>query len=96
MYTRLVQEAEGTSIRCHLVGTGKSQTVHFACLADTPGATRWAAAFRRIHRVEMAHSSRSWECVIVATGSRLPVRRPVSLGVALGLGIQGVPLAVLE
>lgn len=78
-----------------VVATADGHEIHVAVRTDLAAARRVAGAFRRVDRVEIVVSgSGSVDAAVHAVGHRLPVRRMVSAGAALGLARLGVPALV--
>jgi len=62
---------------------------------DLVAARRVAGAFRRVDRAEIVlNEAGSGDAVVDAVGHRLPVRRKIAVGAALGLARLGVPTVV--
>lgn len=79
------------TVLCRRPGTPAAEYVQFDSTADVPAARRWRAVMRRIDRVAIEACEAGWSCTLHGVGHRLPVRRPISLAVALGLAHDGVP-----
>lgn len=86
---------------CHDTGdgavltTGEGDAIGVDSPSDLAAARRVRGAFRRVDRVELVVSDvGSADAVVHAVGHRLPVRRRVSVGAALGLARLGVPTLV--
>jgi hypothetical protein len=79
-----------TRLRAHR--TGRPLWVTVPARPDVGQARRLRRVMRRISRVVLAIEHERVSCTIEAVGHRLPLTRPVSLGTALGLGLQGVPV----
>lgn len=92
---RRLLKAVGESGDATSLWTGEGERIVVHVQVDLAAARRVSAAFRRIDRVELVLSGADpVEAAVYAVGHRLPVRRPVSVGAALGLARLGVPAVV--
>ena len=61
-------------------------------LPNIGAARRWMKTVKRVSRVEIFISRSGVSAMAEGVGHRLPYRRRVPLGVALGLGELGIPV----
>jgi hypothetical protein len=61
---------------------------------DVGAARLFALSVRRIHLVRFCRTGGHWAATAEVTGHRLPQRRPIPIGTALGLALQGHRITV--
>lgn len=78
-----------------VLSTGDGDRILVDTRTDLAAARRVVAVFRRVDRVELVLSDIGrTDASVYAVGHRLPVRRRVSVGAALGLARLGFPTVV--
>lgn len=94
MNTDVEQRPSPVLVSCRIAGTHQRRPIEFECVPDIEGAQRWLNRFRRVHRVDLHRRDGNWQCIVSATGHRLPVERSLPLPVGLGMATLGTPTIV--
>lgn len=89
-------QSNGSNSRLFGSGDGAAVEVTLPVVADVAEARRWSATFRRIDRIEITVTARSFSAVIDGIGHRLPIKRRIPMTAALGLGELGVPMMLRD
>lgn len=78
----------------HFLLVGSNGVVEIEARPSLRRARAWEQTVRRIDVVEFCHCDGRWTAEASLVGHRLPVRRAVSVGTAIGLGLLGHSLSL--
>ncbi|MEP1123199.1 MAG: hypothetical protein ABJH68_04820 [Ilumatobacter sp.] len=79
----LAVETDGAPLRFDLEAT-----------PSLSGARRFERCVRRVHLIRFCRHADGWSASVEVTGHRLPHCRPVPIGIAVALGLQGRRITV--
>lgn len=80
---------EVTSVPGRFLLVGSYGVVEIDARPSLRRARAWEQSVRRIEGVELCRCAGRWTAETRVVGHRLPARRAVSLGTAIGLGLRG-------